>query len=168
MHHDLSSARHPGQQKTYELVSRNYWWPRITTFVKKYIMDCNIYQQMKNHTQQPFGPLVPNKVPNRPQKIISMDLIIQLLESNSYNAICVIVDRLTKRAYFILINNWFSSKDMVQLLYNKVYPLHGLPLQIISDRVQYLAKLFQEQCKILGIESTILTAYHPQTNRQTK
>ena len=74
-----------------------------------------------------------------------MDLITQLLESNGYNAICVIVNRLTKRAYFISINNQFSSKDMVQLLYDKVYPLHRLPLQIISDRrVQYLAKLFQE------------------------
>ena len=167
MHHDLSSARHPGQQKTYELVSRNYWWPRITTFVKKYIMGCNIYQQMKNHTQQPFGPLVPNKVPNRPQKIISMDLIIQLPESNSYNTICVIVDRLTKRVHFIPINNQFSSKDMVQLLYNKVYLLYRLLLQIISDRgVQYLAELFQEWYKILGIESTMSTTYHPQTNRQ--
>jgi len=74
-----------------------------------------------------------------------MDLITQLPESNDYNAICVIVDRLIKRAHFIPINNWFSSKDMAQLLYDKVYPLHGLPLQIISDRgVQYLAELFQE------------------------
>jgi len=47
--------------------------------------------------------------------------------------------------------------------------LYGLPLQIILDKgVQYLAKLFQEWCKILGIESTMLTAYHPQTDRQTK
>jgi len=55
---------------------------------------------------------VPNKVPNRPWEIISIDLITQLPESNGYNAICVIVDRLTKRAHFIPINNWFSSKDM--------------------------------------------------------
>jgi len=34
--------------------------------------------------------------------------------------------------------------------------------------VQYSAKLFQEWCKILGIESTILTAYHPQTDGQTE
>ena len=54
-----------------------------------------------------------NKVPNRPWEIISIDLITQLPESNSYNAICVIVDRLTKRAHFISINNWFLSKDMV-------------------------------------------------------
>jgi len=117
---------------------------------------------MKNHPQQPFGPLVPNKVPNRPWEIISTDLITQLPESNSYNTICVIVDKLTKRAHFIPINNWFLFKDMVQLLYDKVYPLHGLPLQIISDRgVQYSAKLFQEWYKILGIESTMLTVYHP-------
>ena len=99
-------------------------------------------------------------MPNRPQEIISIDLITQLLESNGYNAICVIVDRLTKRAHFIPINNQFLSKDIVQLLYDKVYLLHGLPLQIISNRgVQYSAKLFQEQCKILGIESAMLIAY---------
>jgi len=67
---------------------------------------------MENCPQQPFGPLVLNKVPNRPWKIISTDLITQLPKSNSYNAICVIVDRLIKRAHFILINNQFSSKDM--------------------------------------------------------
>ena len=93
----------------------------------------------------------------------------QLPESNGYNAICVIVDRLTKRTHFIPINNWFSFKNMVQLLYDKVYLLYRLPLQIILDRgVQYLAKLFQEWCKILGIESTMLTAYHPQTDGQTE
>jgi len=132
-------------------------------------MGCDMCQWMKNRPQQPFGPLVPNKVPNRPWEIISTDLITQLPESNSYNAICVIVNRLTKRAHFIPINNQFSSKDMAQLLYDKVYPLHGLPLQIILDRgVQYSAKLFQEWYKILGIESTMSTAYHSQTDGQTE
>jgi len=108
-------------------------------------------------------------MPNGPWEIISTDLITQLPESNSYNAICVIVDRLTKMAHFIPINNRFSSKDMAQLLYDKVYPLHGLPLQIILDRgIQYSAELFQEWCKILGIESTMLTAYHSQTDGQTE
>jgi len=102
-------------------------------------------QQMKNHTQQPFGPLVPNKIPNKPWEIISTDLIIQLPELNGYDTICVIVDRLTKRAHFIPINNWFSSKDMAQLLYDKVYLLYKLLLQIILDKeVQYSAELFQE------------------------
>ena len=109
---------------------------------------------------------MPNKVSNGPWETISTDLIMQLPESNSYNAICVIVDRLTKRAHFITINNWFLSKDIAQLLYDKVYPLHRLLLQVILDRgVQHSAELFQEWCKILGIESTMLTVYYIQIDR---
>ena len=44
MHHDLPSARHPGWWKTYELVSRNYWWPGMITFVKKYVTGCDMCQ----------------------------------------------------------------------------------------------------------------------------
>jgi len=32
----------------------------MTTFVKKYVMGCDMYQWMKNCPQQPFGPLVMN------------------------------------------------------------------------------------------------------------
>ena len=48
MHHDLPSAGHLGRWKTYELVSRNYWWPGMTMFVKKYVTGCDMCQQMKN------------------------------------------------------------------------------------------------------------------------
>ena len=84
-------------------------------------------------------------MPNGPWEIISMNLITQLPELNGYDAIYVIVDRLTKRVHFILIKNRFLSKDIAQLPYDKVYLLDRLLLQIISDRgVQYSAKLFQE------------------------
>ena len=91
-------------------------------------MGYDMCQQMKNYAQQPFGLPMPNKMPNGPWEIISMDSIMQLPESNGYNTICVIVNKLTKRAYFIPINNQFSSKDIAQLLYDKVYLLYGLPL----------------------------------------
>jgi len=140
----------------------------MTTFVKKYITDCDMYQQMKNHAQQPFGPLVFNKMPKRPWEIISMDLITQLPESNGYSAICVIIDKLIKRAHFISINNQFSSKNIAQLLYGKVYLLHRLPLQIISDKgVQYLAKLFQDfRNRIYNVDSISFTTRW--TNRMSK
>ena len=169
MHHDLPSAGHPGRWKTYELVSRNYWWPGMSIFTKNYVTGCNICQRMKNQPQQPYGPLQPNEVPGGPWDIITTDLITQLPESDGYDAICVVVDRLTKRAHFYAITNEFSAKDLAELCYNRVWPLHGLPLQIISDRgVQYAAALFQEWCKLLGIESTMSTAYHPQTDGQTE
>ena len=66
MHHDLPSAGHPGRWKTYELVSRNYWWPGMSIFVKKYVTGCDMCQRMKNRPQQPYGPLQPNEVPKGP------------------------------------------------------------------------------------------------------
>ena len=62
IHHDILSAGHPGRWKTYELVSRNYWWPGMSIFVKHYVTGCDTCQWMKNHPQQPFGLLQPKKV----------------------------------------------------------------------------------------------------------
>ena len=65
-HHDLPSAGHPGRWKTYELVSRNYWWPGMSIFIKNYVAGCDICQRMKNRPQQPYGPLQPLPVPYGP------------------------------------------------------------------------------------------------------
>ena len=80
-------------------------------------MGCDICQQIKNCSQQSFKSLIPNKMPNGSWEIISTNLITQLPGLNSYNAIYVIIDRLTKRAHFISINNQLSSKNIVQLLF---------------------------------------------------
>lgn len=167
--HDLKSAGHPGQLKTVELVSRNYWWPNWRTYVKKYVDGCDVCQRIKNRPQKPYGPLIPNQVPSKPWEIISCNLITQLPESDGYNAICVVVDWLTKRAHFFAITNEFSAKDLAELLYSRVWSQHGLPKQIISDRgTQFAAQLFQEWCQLLEIKSSMSTTYHPQTDGQTE
>lgn len=169
MHHDHLTAGHQGFAKTYELITRNYWWPGMSIFIKKYTKGCDICQRMKNRTHQPYGPLMPNKVPEGPWEIITVDLITQLPESDGYDAICNIVDRLTKRAHFYPITGHFTAKDTAQIMYDRIYPIHGLPLQIISDRgTQFAAELFQNWCDLLGIKSTMTTSYHPQADGQTE
>ena len=84
----------------------------MTTFVKAYVTGCDICQRMKNKPQQPYGPLLPNKVPEGPWEIITINLITQLPGSDGYNAICMIVDRFTKHAHFYAITNEFSAKDL--------------------------------------------------------
>ena len=100
---------------------------------------------MKNCPQQPYSPLLPNPVPGSSWEIITVDLITQLPESDDFNAIMVVVDRLTKRAHFYPITNKFSAKDLAETLYKRVWTQYGLPLQIISNRnTQFAAELFQE------------------------
>jgi transposase InsO family protein len=121
---------------------------------------------MKVRPQQPYGPLQPNPVPSGPWEVITVDLITQLPVSDGYDDVVVVVDRFSKRGHFFPITNQFSAKDLAQLLYERVWTQHGLPLQIISDReTQFAAALFQEWCELLGTRSTMSTAYHPQTDR---
>jgi len=40
-----------------ELVTRNYWWPGVTRDIGRYIEECNIYQRIKNRTEEVTGKL---------------------------------------------------------------------------------------------------------------
>jgi hypothetical protein len=38
--HDNLSAGHPGRSKTYELLSRNFYWPNMTKYVNRWVKNC--------------------------------------------------------------------------------------------------------------------------------
>ena len=42
LHHDVLVVGHKGRWKTTELVMRNYWWPRVTKDIGKYVDRCDM------------------------------------------------------------------------------------------------------------------------------
>ena len=141
----------------------------MTIYVKHYVAGCDVCQSHKNNNQKPSGLLQPNEIPEEPWEIITCDFITDLPESDGYDAIFVVVDRLTKRGHFLPCTKEFSTKDLGNLLYERIWPLHGLARVIISDRgPQFASKLFQEWCRLLGIKSNMTTAFHPQSDGQTE
>ena len=71
-YHDTLSAGHPGENKTLELVSRNYWWPQMGHFIREYVSTCDVCGRIKNRPTLP-RPLQPNTIPTRPWQIITAD-----------------------------------------------------------------------------------------------
>ena len=39
--HDSRAAGHLGQEKTLELISRDYYWPQMQRFINEYIRTCD-------------------------------------------------------------------------------------------------------------------------------
>ena len=76
-YHDSLPAGHPGRWKTYELVSRNYWWPGMSSFVEKYVSGCDTCVRTKNSNRKPMGLLKPNEAPRGPWQSITCDFIHQ-------------------------------------------------------------------------------------------
>jgi hypothetical protein len=83
----------------------DYWWPQLWKFVKEFVGSCDVCACAKNFHHCPHGPLQPLLIPTSPWSSISMDFILDLSQSNSFDSILVVVDSLTKMAHFIPYNN---------------------------------------------------------------
>ena len=98
---------------------------------------------------------------------ITADFIVKLPLAQGYDAILVVCNQLTKMAYFIPTTEKTLAEGLAKLFRDHVWKLHRLPKSIISDRgVQFAVGLMKELNRMLGIETKLSTAFHPQTDKQ--
>ncbi|GJY05139.1 putative reverse transcriptase domain-containing protein [Tanacetum coccineum] len=99
-----------------------------------------------------------------------MDFIIKLPRtSNGHDSIWVIVDRLTKSAYFLPIREDFKMDRLARLYLNEIMARYGVPILIISDRDScFTSRFWQSMQDALGTCLDMSTAYHPQTDGQSE
>lgn len=94
---------------------------------------CDVCQRQKYQAQSPGGLLQPLPIPERVWKDIAMDFITGSSKSQGYEAIMVIMDRLSKYGHFLLIKYPYSAKQWL-LFAKEVVRLHGVLKTIVSDR----------------------------------
>ena len=62
-----------------------------------------------------------------------------------------------------------SSKRIAKIYQDNIWKLHGIPRKVLSDRrPQFASKFIEKLTKALGTKRQLSTAYHPQTDGQTK
>ena len=150
-----------------ELVTRNYWWLGVTKKVKRYVEECDQCQRIKNRAEMPAGKLRSNEVPKKPWQHISVDFIMKLPVSKGYDSILVVCNRFSKISHFVVTTEKITAERLARLFRDNVWKLHGLSESVISDRgPQFVVELTRDLNKMLGIETKLSMAYHPQTDRQ--
>jgi RNase H-like domain found in reverse transcriptase/Integrase zinc binding domain len=165
MYHDHETAGHPGGLGTYNGIRQNYWWPWLWTFMKNYVQGCGTCQQFKIN-RSPSNPayvVIEGANNTRPFAKCSMDLIMDLLLVEEYDAILVVVDQgLLKGVILCPCAKTITWEGTATLLRDNLFKRFGLPDKIISDRdPRFAARAFQELLKLLNIKSNLTTAYHP-------
>ena len=72
-----------------------------------------------------------------------MDLIVSLPKTkNGYDAIFVVVDRLTKMMHAIPITTNINAPQLAHVFFKEMYRLHGIPKVIVSDRDPRFTSIF--------------------------
>ena len=168
--HDSLTAGHMGQQRTYDLVDRLFWWPSLRQDVTTYVTTCHACQRDKAGNQPKAGLLQPLDIPERRWDDVSMDFITQLPTTLKGNTqIVVFVDRLTKMVHLAALPTHAGAKEVAECFRHNVIRLHGLPKRLLSDRdTKFTGSFWHEVTQLLGVSHRMSTAYHPQTDGQTE
>jgi hypothetical protein len=89
--------------------------------IAKYVSECDTCSKIKAIHLKIAGTLQPLPIPSWKWDDIIMDFIMGLpLTSRNHDSIWVVVDRLTKTAHFIGVNNTYSSKDYAEIYLDRI------------------------------------------------
>ncbi|GKC11269.1 putative reverse transcriptase domain-containing protein [Tanacetum coccineum] len=100
--HKLRYYVHPEVDKMYYDLRDRYWWPGMEKDITVYVSKCLTCLKVKIEHQRPSGLLQQPEIPEWKWEGIVMDFMTKLPRTSSgHDTIWVIVDRLTKSAYFL-------------------------------------------------------------------
>ena len=171
--HDAHNSRysiHPGSTKMYQDLKKNFWWPNMKKEIAEWVSRCDTCQRVKAEHQRPSGLLQPLEIPEWKWEHLAMDFVVGLPRTKAnHDAIWIIIDRLTKSAHFLPINEKFSLERLVQLYLKEIVVRHGVPVSIVSDRdPRFTSRFWRRFQEHLGTKLNMSTAYHPQTDGQSE
>ncbi|CAG2214803.1 unnamed protein product [Mytilus edulis] len=162
--HDNRTADHLGIKKTLPRIKEKFYRPGVRGDTWSYIAGCSICNKKKKPIPKRKAPMQV-KESGYPMERIAMDILGELPaieKGNTY--ILVISDFYT---------NWTESHPMpnmeastvANILMTEVISRFGVPTIIHSDQgSQFESHLFKKMCKLLQIEKTRTTPYHPKSD----
>jgi hypothetical protein len=88
-----------------------------------------------------------------------MDFIKGLPLSQGYSVVWVVVDRLTKYGHFIPLKHHFTAEKLAQIFMTELFKLHGMPLNIVSNRDStFTSRFWTKIFKLQGVFLAFSTA----------
>ncbi|PNY11636.1 transposon Ty3 gag-pol polyprotein [Trifolium pratense] len=128
--HTTPQGGHSGFYRTYRRIAANLYWLGMKNVVQEFVIACDICQRQKYLAASPGGLLQPLTIPNRIWEDISIDFIMGLPKSRGFEAILVVVDRLSKYCHFIPLKHPYTACTVAEIFTKEVVRLHGVPASI--------------------------------------
>lgn len=130
MHHD--DIGHVGFNRCSDLIKNEYWFPKMTRFIKKYVAACLHCAYGKGTYGKKEGKLHPIIKPTEPMRMVHIDHVGPFCRTKKgYQYMLVMTDAFSK---FVIAEPTRSvnSMETVRLL-RKVFSLFSYPDHIVTD-----------------------------------
>ena len=170
--HDQPTVGHLGTEKMLEMARRHYYLSGMKEMIQQFIRNCHVCKKAKAAQDTYHSLLQPLPLPKRAWTDITIDFVMGLSKYEAYrqiyDAILMVIDRLSKEKYYIPCSEEderTSVEAIVDLFLQDVWSKHGLPISMTSDRgPQFVSKMWDFLCKLLEITAKLSTAFHPETD----
>lgn len=91
-----------------------------------------------------------------------MDFITGLPSSSGNTVILTIMDHFSKMVHLVPLKKLPSAKERGGIMVKEVFHLHGILVDIVSDRdPQFISHFWREFCNFLGILICLSLGFHP-------
>ena len=162
--HGGSLSAHLGEEKTLHWLKQKFYWPGHFNDVRNWCRNCPSCAASKTLSPKAKAELKSVSTGN-PTQMVAADIMGPLPESEAGNSYLLVVgDYFTHWMEAFPIPNQ-EAITFARILVDRYFCRFGIPEQLHSDQgKQFESALFQEVCKILRIEKTRTTPYHPQSD----
>ena len=162
--HEGVAGGHLGVEKTLGRLRERYYWPGHYNDVRDWCRDCAACASRKTPTPKARAPLQPIAT-SYPMQLVATDILGPLPESpggNSY--ILVVADYFTRYVEAYAIPNQ-EAVTVAQRLVDEFFLRFSPPARLHSDQGRnFESAVIAEACKLLGVDKSRTTPYHPQSD----
>ncbi len=143
---------HQGIVVSCEILSRNFYWEKMTSHVKNYVLSCRSCTEGKRGQIQRSAPLKPLPHPAHPFHTIELDFAENLPPTkDGYIHIMTVIDNYSFYVYLVPMRT-LTAQEVAQNLI-KIFASCGIPSVLITDQAAGLmSSTIQELLTILRVK----------------
>lgn len=162
--HKTPLGGHLGIRKTYDRITKHFYWPEVCKDVSNFCRTCHTCQMAGKPNQKiPIAPLHPIPAFEEPFCRVLIDCVGPLPKTKRGNQyIFTILCASTRFPEAVPLRN-ISAEKITRALLN-FFSMVGLPRVIQSDQgSNFMSRMFRQSMSVLGVQTVKSSAYHPQS-----
>jgi transposase InsO family protein len=165
---NYDEIRHLGLEKTLDRIKKNYWFAKMSRFVKKYVNACINCAYAKKNNNSKEGLLHPINKVALPFHTLHMDHLGPFVRSKRGNFyLLVVVDAFTKFVFIKPVRNT-NTLNVIRVL-DEIFYTFRVPDRLISDRGScFTSKAFKKYCYDKGIRHVLNAVASTKSNGQVE
>ena len=162
--HAGPSGGHFGPEKLTKQVQLRFYWPGMSADIDSFCQQCDRCAGRNSPNPQPrasMGELYASE----PWEVLSIDFLTDLpLTERGNRHLLVCCDHFTRWVEVFPLPD-MTAVTVARVLTEQVFSRFGCPQRLHSDcAANFKSQLIAELCRIMGVEKSNTTAFHPQGN----